>query len=137
MPPIWIVTVLVMLPFSNYQSVNTVLKRLLIPALIIALLPIGTESARAFDLFILKASTPFIPEPLVAVELDSQFGSDISGWSITLCHDPSSCEFSSLSFGSALSNLPSAPSFHDVAPFSGGFTASCIIDGVGGVSIAP
>jgi len=131
------VTVVTMLPILNYQSVITVLKRLLIPALIMALLPIGTESARASDLFILKASTPFIPAPLVAVELDSQFGSDISGWSITLCHDPSSCEFSSLSFGSALSNLPSAPSFHDVAPFSGGFTASCIIDSVGGVSIAP
>ena len=136
-PPLWIVTVLAMLPILKLVRGNTPLNGLLIPALIIALIPIGTESAGASDLYILKASTPFIPAPIVAVELDSQFGSDISGWSITLCHDPNSCEFSSLSFGSALSNLPSAPSFHDVAPFSGGFTASCIIDSMGGVSIAP
>lgn len=133
----WIVTVLVMLPILNLLRGNTPLNGLLIPVLIIALFPIGTEFTRASDLFILEASTPLIPEPLVSVTLDSQFGSEIDGWSISLCHDPSSCEYSSLSFGSSLSNLPSAPSFHDVSTFSGGFTATCIIDNVGGVTLAP
>ena len=52
-PPLWIVTVLVMLPILKLVRGNTPLNGLLIPALIIALLPIGTESARASDLYIL------------------------------------------------------------------------------------
>ena len=136
-PPFWIVTVLVMLPFSYLHRGNPLLHRLLIPALIVALFPIGTEPTRASDLFILEASTPLIPEPLVSVTLDSQFGSNIDGWSITLCHDPSSCEYASLSFGSSLANLGTPPTFHEVLTFPGGFTATCIIDNVGGVTLAP
>ncbi len=126
-----------MLPILNLQRENALLSGLLIPVLIMALLPIGTESARASDLYILKASTPFMPAPLVAVELDSQFGSNIDGWSISLCHDPSSCEYAALSFGSSLANLGTPPAFHDVLIFPGGFTATCIIDNVGGDTLTP
>ena len=104
---------------------------------IMALFCINLESARASDLYILSVQASTYLQDRATVHLDNQAGSDVGGWSITLCHDPSSVALDEIFFGSSLQNLPAPPDFHDVAFFSSGFTITCIIDNSGNVSLVP
>ncbi|OUU24061.1 MAG: hypothetical protein CBC13_04135 [Planctomycetia bacterium TMED53] len=60
--------------------------------------------------------------------LDSQFGSPISGWSITICHEAGQVELSALNPGTAITDLSSPPDFEAITPFANGFTVDCVID---------
>ncbi len=95
------------------------------------------DDALASDFYVLTLSNPTFPEPDLLLHLDSQFGSPVSGWSITLCHDPDGVILNDVIFASALTGLPSPPDFHDVSFFTGGFTTNCIVDNSQLVTLPP
>lgn len=120
-----------------HTSRIAVLRWMLVLAVMTASLGASAELARASDLYILSAFNSTFPDPNIIVQLNSQYGSNVSGWSITLCHDPSAIVLNDVAFGPALLDLGAPPDFHDVAFFGGGFTTNCIIDNGGNLSLLP
>ncbi len=93
------------------------------------------SQAQASDVYLLKMEVPLVPFPMIDLYLDSQFGSPVSGWSITICHDPTGVDWADLLPGSAIINLPSPPDFEAITPFGNGFTVDCVIDNASVISL--
>ncbi len=125
-------------PLCSFRQLNITALRLPIMLFIIAAVTITSlESAAASDLYILNLNPhPYFMDR-TTIHLDSQGGSEVSGWSITMCHDPNSVTLQEVLFGFAIQNLPAPPDFHDVAVFGSGFTVTCIIDNSDVISLAP
>jgi len=109
----------------------------LVPAVIIALCLPCNDSANASQLYILSVLSTAFPDPDIAVNLDSQYGANITAWSISICHDPQNADLVDVYFGGALLGLANPPFFHDVTFFPGGFTVGCVLGGFGDVVLEP
>lgn len=95
------------------------------------------ESACASDLYILSLINTTFPDPDVAVILDSQYGSPVTGWALSLCHEQENCDLNEVYFGDALLTLPDPPFFHETTFFTGGFNAACVLGGFSNVFLYP
>lgn len=117
------------LPLQNLAS------RLLACTLSAVLVVPWCQTVAASDVYILSAFNYTAPDPDLLIQLNTEGGSNVDGWTVTLCHDPIAANLEEVSFAQALLSLPAPPDFHDVAFFNGGFTTNCIIDNSNVVSL--
>ena len=92
----------------------------------------ATASVSAQDSYTLNASSVQVSPGGVAdvvVTLDSSLGSDVSGWSYGVCHDPLALSLQSVDDGNATltSNLGGPVHFEELNLFAGGYTHAAVI----------